>query len=863
MFGKSLIGCNGGGGGTPPPGTDLTPGLISHYPLKENTHDYYGSNDSGLVPNGVTFNGSAAAVDGVNQYIRFSHDVTLPPFTQTSTDPAFCISWWAKVDTYDSDAMFQWANAVSDGTPYMLLKETTTGFTFYYKGAYNTIAVQPTAGSRVHFAITRDPTTDMIELYVNGNMEWSQMDSNSAAVGEGDFLYFGNGYNNYFDGEFSNVKVYSEYKNSSFITDLYNEGYSPAVATPVGDITTGLIANWMLNNNADDSFGTYHGTVYGAPEFRGDMTFFDGVDDYITFPINSRDTDIFGPDVPTDSGASMEYTLSFWFMPEAAESGQALFIWYDPTNSNFPMIYIRSYGTSVDFYLENNYYSVPYTFTIGQMYLIRIDRDPATFNNKFYIDNILYLTINDNGSLNNHLEADMFAISGGVTYTSNSISNMKLYNRLLSIWDGNLLLTEGYYPKTITPPTTSGLLAYLPLTGTAEDKHGSYDGTEAGNTYIDDLEFGGAASFDGTTSNIKIPSDIILDDGDYTVSFWVYMKSTQTDANSRMITALGTNSNIQIGSFTTGAVYLRQNNASIQTATGALVMNEFSNIIVSYDSVGVIKTITINGIDIATSSGGPTANGTFSAIGAGYAETTYALNGYMRDIRFYNRVLTSQEKSDIYNYEKNFRNIDIDDGLICFYPLGVNSLDNYYNQYDGVDVNVTYDGLSGIFNGTNSSVIVPYNNMTSFSFWFKTTDTGKGFIKTTDTSNPDTQTRSYSADLDTNGSLRFYYYDGGTRQVLTTTSGLNDNIWHYVFLSRNGTTIYIYVDNVLVATHTIIGTLWAAGAYTVIGMGTAEIGGLNGYYINGLISKARFYSNYVSEERIGIIYNEEKGAFGL
>ena len=64
------------------------------------------------------------------------------------------------------------------------------------------------------------------------------------------------------------------------------------------DLTTNLIAHYLLNNNADDSYGTYDGTGINGVDFHGDTANNDGTAD--------RGIDFSG------TSSISEYTLSFW-----------------------------------------------------------------------------------------------------------------------------------------------------------------------------------------------------------------------------------------------------------------------------------------------------------------------------------------------------------------------------------------------------------------------------------------------------------------------------------------------------------------------------------------------------------------------
>ena len=79
-------------------------------------------------------------------------------------------------------------------------------------------------------------------------------------------------------------------------------------STTTIDLTTNLVAHYLLNNNSDDSHGTYDGTPSGGVDFLGDSAEFDGVDSIVqtTFPYLSNNS---------------SYTFSFWINPKTAQSG--------------------------------------------------------------------------------------------------------------------------------------------------------------------------------------------------------------------------------------------------------------------------------------------------------------------------------------------------------------------------------------------------------------------------------------------------------------------------------------------------------------------------------------------------------------
>jgi hypothetical protein len=97
------------------------------------------------------------------------------------------------------------------------------------------------------------------------------------------------------------------------------------------------------------------------------------------------------------------------------------------------------------------------------------------------------------------------AIRFGADYTTTLYANsqfdqIELYDRVLTSQEIESLSTQSKY---YCDPTPQDYIAYYPLTGTAEDATGNYDGTESSATYEDDADYG--AVYNGGGS-ITIPS---------------------------------------------------------------------------------------------------------------------------------------------------------------------------------------------------------------------------------------------------------------------------------------------------------------------------------------------------------------------
>jgi len=307
-------------------------------------------------------------------------------------------------------------------------------------------------------------------------------------------------------------------------------------------------------------------------------------------------------------------------------------------------------------------------------------------------------------------------------------------------------------------PTPQDYIAYYPLTGTAEDVTGDYDGTENSATYVTDTTHGSV--FSGTGS-ITIPST--------GGSYCTYWKDTGS-----------------------GWVHIDSS-----TIPNSLSTDKYSR------------------------------------------------------LRVYGRTPSVQEIEDIFEYEKSTHHIPVDDGLIAYYPLDNNSMDNYYNQYDGTDTNMSYDGTYGNFGGASSFIQTAYknstNNINTVSMWIDTNALG-----TTEYFLFMTQLGNWRTDLSCAGN--------GSTSISSTANAININ--HVDF---NTSVVHIIVE---IDSSANVVKYWANKVYVgqtsyspydqtgnELGMRLGRSGG--GYYYYGDMSNTRVYERILTTEEKDAIYDAE------
>ncbi len=637
---------------------------------------------------------------------------------------------------------------------------------------------------------------------------------------------------------------------------------------PVVDLSENLVAHYLLNNNSDDvSVNDNNGTAGGGVVFTGSEAVFDG-SSYIS---------------STSVSMSSGFAYSVWVSPDSVTSSSYTYIldFYDgrgilATSLSNPAT------TNLSFYDGNQWHTTNHTLSSGEYSHVYLSCGDGVVN-IFVNGSQIYSEASNVPSLSNIvIGADNTA---SYYHFDGLLSNVRLYdssNSNQSFVDA--LYNEGYHPRGndiqssevddttlrgLTPPTTDGLVAHYPLTGTAEDATGNYNGTENGNIYVDDTERGSVASFDGVNDYIR---SSVQYSSNFSVSFSI--KPNVLPATSRPFNGSNKYFRIDIsdgggssGSYLTLMTYdgttikYTPSINPISTDNWTYVTLVYSNNVIHYY---------INNVSQGSQNTILTTLNANTYIGS-FKGTVNYFNGKVSNVRIYNRALTTTEISDIYTYEKNLRHIPIDNGLIAYYPLAINSQDNYCNQYDGVDNGVTYDGDCAVFDGSDYIDMETDYTATSgaVSIWFEGNTIGDTvqYLGSVGLSETDSDVMSIFGRINLDGKLTIYHASSGVTSMLvaTTTVLLSNRIYHTVIQS-NGSENEIYIDGVKETlileygsnTGSWISDLPSPNRTTVGALGRTTISN----HFDGKISNVRIYNRALSEEEVKIIYNTEKTNLG-
>ena len=444
------------------------------------------------------------------------------------------------------------------------------------------------------------------------------------------------------------------------------------------------------------------------------------------------------------------------------------------------------------------------------------------------------------------------------------------WQKYLSGSSATLTACYGQYYKC-SDITTTGLIAYYPLTGKPEAWVGTYHGTEYNSVlYVNDATKGGVASFNGDDSGDYI--DLNIDNAvSGTLNFWMYIPTQVTKSSAAAIIGMPNRKNSS-NWIATGEIGGTGTDETFSFYVHDMTMSWYikDNIPAGWHMVttfwdGGIWRIYLDGVSKTVYTYGTQQNITLDPIfGRRDYDKTQDFNGRITNIRIYNRALSGTEIATIYDTESTKHPIVVDSGLIAYYKLIRNSHDHYYNQYNGTDTSVTYsDGKSATFNGSSSYIAtgftVPANTSYGFSAWIKTTNTSSTMIIFSDTDSNGANKSGRAVLGFYNGNFYFNMGDNTNAWYDITTynsASVRDGAWHHLYLATDGTSQKLYVDGVL------FGSLTSTVNPGTIGARTYKIGRAGDYsggYFNGSIANVRAYNRALSADDVKSIYDNEKG----
>lgn len=278
-----------------------------------------------------------------------------------------------------------------------------------------------------------------------------------------------------------------------------------------------------------------------------------------------------------------------------------------------------------------------------------------------------YVTVPDNASNGTRTWEVIFYSTGAVTIYLNSGPAPTTTTVPISI-SGTFLLGSSL---------STGLIAYWPFSGTANDASGNnHNGTLSNVTSTTDRHgvANNALLFNGSSSLISVSdgTDLHLTNTDYTISAWVRLDAYNAGLNSAILSRRGStganqgyvlivsgvnslNSGGQ-GPTTGGKPSFNNGSASYTWSSTPVGLSQWHLLTETYSLSSQTLTEYLDGVLVNTYTGVVTNPNTSWPLTIGYDEAAnqsfsggYYFQGAMSDMRIYNRVLTTTEIQQLYN----------------------------------------------------------------------------------------------------------------------------------------------------------------------------------------------------------------------
>ena len=679
-------------------------------------------------------------------------------------------------------------------------------------------------------------------------------------------------------GYISNVRYV---KNSS----VYTGAFTPST-TPLTPISGTSLLTCQSNRFIDNSLNNIALTITSVPQVQA-FSPFGSISEATpkSYSISSVNGSNY-VDVSSSSNVAFgsgDYTIE-WYT----------YFTVDPTYSPYMWDWRSAGGAGTQYcyfgsatYILTNYGPVTIPTVLNTWRHWAMTRVGTTW--KLFIDGTQVQTGTDNAT---YTSSGTYRF--GLRYTAESASITGLISNLRFV-KGQALYTGSFTPST-TPLTTTtvgstGSGAAGSLTGTVvvltlnsptivdnsatpttitsssviPNRNNPFGYTAQSVTSYTPSLHGGSAYFDGTGDYLSVPSLGSLGSNNFTMEAWIYPTGTSSDTIFFYING-NTNSYaaIRFGwQYNSGnpQLYLLTSLTGSTWAGSTALISTSSVPVRTWTHVAVVRSgnnlyVYQNGILITTNSSisGSLYAGTVNWIGSGYTQPSVVADfaGHISDVRFINgtalytsnflpptQTLTNYSTTYPSQLLLNFTNGGVVDqhSSNVLETVGNVQLSTAVKKYN--NSSVYFDGTGDYLQRITPSIpmIQWWKGSYTIEYWIYANaftqggNTGGdpvivGNMSPTGTGN------QWSFGPISNGTVKFYYYNGSI-QAFATTSTLSTGQWYHLAFVNNAGALTIYINGVSSATSTISGTPSSDTATPFV------IGSTNGASFNGYIDDLR------------------------
>jgi hypothetical protein len=613
--------------------------------------------DTGYIGNAAEFNGSTSVVTGSTNWV--------------SGNNARAISLWISTTVSNNAGVFGYGNGASNEWFGLFLGEgnnyNRVGIVGYYNNIQSTYTL-PSNGSWVHLVASFDGTT--LKLYADNVEIYSEPESYNT-TGTGGFTIGGVPWNTSgerFDGKIDQIRVFNKALSSSEVTTLYGEtsASSTKSTTDIFADSSG-ISLYEFEGNANDTGGTYNGTatnvVFGYDGTASNVTYSTGKFGQAAVFNGSSSNIVLGN--VFNSVLSNDFTISTWVNVDSM--GGQIFgkgIWV--ANGEYVRLYTRTSTPRIQFGFEDggsNNVSMSTNSTnlegTGWRHIVAIG-DYTNGKYKLYLDGALIEEQNISGSLNmtNAEAARIGNRESNNAPFNGSIDQVRIFDRAISAADVTTLYNETVATASTNPTFNApSLVAYYKMND-ATDETGSYDGTPTDVNFNVAGKFGNAGEFNGSSSYISASIPFLNARVTSAVSLWI--KYTDTGAYRSVFNDYSNtanfNHNIIVNQPSTGnlrffSAYGGNTGYKIIESSG-LTLNDgnWHHIVSTVDLstntlTGYVDGVSVGNVTVSTNAW----TGTTQNLQIGRQEAGAYFNGSIDQIRIFDRAITANEVTTLYN----------------------------------------------------------------------------------------------------------------------------------------------------------------------------------------------------------------------
>jgi len=451
-----------------------TNGLVAYYPFDGNANDESNNGHNGTQVNTVLttdrFGATEKAIlfNGTDAYINLGSNFDF--------HGNFSISFYAKTLSNTGSNPSLLTQGIQDFNKglHLMLGDSYFRFDFWGINPLDCNSNFPLVNQWAFWTFTYDAATNMRKIHLNGNLICSDNPS-SDCLSVGDVLLgrvtLDNPLNVHYHGVMDEVRIYNRALTDQEVIQLFQAGEPPA------DITTGLIAHYPFDGNANDvSRNGNHGTPNGVSLTTdrignsGKAYSFDGATNTIEISKNSNVT------------GSNPRSVSAWVKLDPSATADNT-IYKGGTNgdgNDFTFLVRIVSDNQIQLYIRrfiNDVWSENITIIPGEWFYATATFDGTTTSGiKFYFNGKLKTTVNGgastfNTTLTNPTIGDHISQQGFHSYFKGDIDEVRIYNRKLSgseigdLFRSGIPLSVSTKPSLYLQSSSASALEPLLLTG--------------------------------------------------------------------------------------------------------------------------------------------------------------------------------------------------------------------------------------------------------------------------------------------------------------------------------------------------------------------------------------------------------------